>query len=105
MDELLKFNPASRGVLPSTSDIEDPEMIAIAREVFKETGLKLTEGPYCYYMLPNFESPADIQIMHDMGAATVGASTLPEQAACYLTGMRRVIVSSATSPSAGMSSE
>ena len=42
--------------------------------------------------------------MHDLGAATVGASTLPEQIACYLSGMRRVIVSSATSPSSGMSS-
>lgn len=43
--------------------------------------------------------------MHGLGAATVGASTLPEQLACYLTGMRRVIISSATSPSSGMSSE
>lgn len=42
--------------------------------------------------------------MHDLGAATVGASTLPEQIACYLSGMRRIIVSSATSPSSGMSS-
>ena len=43
--------------------------------------------------------------MSHLGAATVGASTLPEQIATYLTGMRRVIISSATSPSAGMSSE
>jgi hypothetical protein len=43
--------------------------------------------------------------MHGLGSATVGASTLPEQIACLMTGMRRVIISSATSPSAGMSSE
>jgi purine nucleoside phosphorylase len=43
--------------------------------------------------------------MHDLGAATVGASTLPEQIACYLSGMRRIIISSATSPSSGMSNE
>lgn len=43
--------------------------------------------------------------MHDLGAATVGASTLPEQIAAYLSGMRRIILSSASSPSAGMSSE
>jgi purine nucleoside phosphorylase len=55
--------------------------------------------------LPNYESKADIQIMHDNGSATVGASTVPEQIAAYMTGMRRVIISSATSPSAGMSSE
>ncbi len=43
--------------------------------------------------------------MYELGATTVGASTLPEQLACYLTGMRSVIISSATSPSSGMSSE
>lgn len=43
--------------------------------------------------------------MHDLGAATVGASTLPEQMASYLSGMRRIIISSATSPSSGMSNE
>lgn len=43
--------------------------------------------------------------MHGLGSATVGASTLPEQVACYMAGMRRVVISSATSPSAGMSAE
>ena len=43
--------------------------------------------------------------MYGLGSATVGASTLPEQIACFMTGMRRVIISSATSPSSGMSSE
>ncbi len=80
-------------------------MVDLAREAIKEAQIKLTEGPYCYFALPNYEAPAEIQIMHDLGAATVGASTLPEQIACFMTGMRRVIISSATSPSAGMSSE
>jgi len=96
------FNEA--GVL-SSSVLYDKEMVDIARQAIIEAGVKLTEGPYCYFALPNYESPAEIQIMHDLGAATVGASTLPEQIACYMTGMRRVIISSATSPSAGMSSE
>ena len=43
--------------------------------------------------------------MHDLGAVTVGASTVPEQIASYLSGMRRIVISSATSPSSGMSSE
>ncbi len=43
--------------------------------------------------------------MHDLGAATVGASTMPEQIASYLTGMRRIAFSSATSPSSGMTRE
>ena len=43
--------------------------------------------------------------MHDHGAATVGASTVPEQIATYISGMKRIVVSSATSPSSGMSLE
>jgi len=53
-------------------------MIDLTRESFIEAGLRLTEGFYCYFALPNFESPSEIQNMHDLGAATVGASTLPE---------------------------
>ncbi len=62
----------------STSELYDQEMIELAREAFVDAGLKLTEGFYCYFALPNYENPAEIQIMHDLGAATVGASTLPE---------------------------
>lgn len=77
-DQKFHFNKDGRKNLNSYSELHDQEMINLAREVFVETGLKLTEGPYCYYALPNYESPADIQIMHDLGAASVGASTLPE---------------------------
>ena len=65
------------GVL-SSSVLYDQEMVDIARQAILDAGVKLTEGPYCYFALPNYESPAEIQIMHDLGAATVGASTLPE---------------------------
>jgi purine-nucleoside phosphorylase len=73
-DEQL-FN--GHGLL-STSQIYDKQMVDLTREAFVESGVKLTEGPYCYFALPNYESPAEIQIMHGLGAATVGASTLPE---------------------------
>ncbi|CDW84928.1 purine nucleoside phosphorylase [Stylonychia lemnae] len=105
LDNLLRHNKDISSDIFSSSQIYDQEMINLTREAFTEAGLKLTEGHYCYFALPNYESPSEIQIMHDLGAATVGASTLPEQIACYLTGMRRVIISSATSPSSGMSSQ
>jgi purine-nucleoside phosphorylase len=76
-----------------------------ARQAFKDVGVKLTEGHYSYFALPNYETPSDIQIQYNLGAATVGASTLPEHIPCYLTGMRRIILSTATSPSAGMVTE
>lgn len=77
-------------------------MLNIARESFKEAQLSFFEGPYCYFAAPNYEAPAEIQIMYELGATTVGASTLPEQIACFMTGMRSVILSAATAPSSGM---
>ncbi len=63
------------------------------------------EGPYCYFSAPNYESAAEIQIMYSLGAKTVGASTLPEQIACHMNGMHSVMISSATAPASGISSE
>ncbi|TNV83810.1 hypothetical protein FGO68_gene11754 [Halteria grandinella] len=101
----LDYQLFNKGGLKSSNEIQDHELINLTRQSFLDTGVKLTEGPYCYFALPNYESPAEIQIMHGLGSATVGASTLPEQVACYMAGMRRVVISSATSPSAGMSAE
>lgn len=105
LDQGFRYNQEIPHEIFSSSSIYDEEMIELTRQSFVEAGLKLTEGHYCYFALPNYESPSEIQIMHDLGAATVGASTLPEQIACYLSGMRRIVISSATSPSAGMSSQ
>lgn len=46
--------------LLSSSVLYDKEMIDLTREAFIEAGVKLTEGPYCYFALPNYESPAEI---------------------------------------------
>lgn len=51
------FNKA--GVITS-SNLYDSQLIELTREAFKEAGVKLTEGPYCYFALPNYESPAEI---------------------------------------------
>jgi len=44
----------------SSSHLYDQEMVDIARQAIIESGVKLTEGPYCYFALPNYESPAEI---------------------------------------------
>ena len=78
LDPNLRFNDQIQSEFFHGDKIYDEELITLARESFVEAGLKLTEGHYSYFALPNYESPAEIQIMHDLGAATVGASTLPE---------------------------
>ena len=78
LDSRFRLNPDIKEGHFSMSDIYDQEMIQIARDTFLKVGIPLVEGHYCYFALPNYESPAEIQVMHGMGAATVGASTLPE---------------------------
>lgn len=51
------FNKAG---LITSSNLYDRQLIDLTREAFKEAGVKLTEGPYCYFALPNYESPAEI---------------------------------------------
>jgi purine nucleoside phosphorylase len=43
--------------------------------------------------------------MYSLGAKTVGASTLPEQVACYMAGMHSVMISSATAAAVGITAE
>jgi purine-nucleoside phosphorylase len=62
-DPLFRFNKDIRdvhGKLNSTSDLYDPELLDIARQVFIEKELNLVEGFYCYFPLPNYETPAEI---------------------------------------------
>lgn len=78
LDQSFRHNKDINDKKFNGNGIYDKEMVDLTRESFIEAGLRLTEGHYCYFALPNFESPSEIQIMHDLGAATVGASTLPE---------------------------
>ncbi len=61
-DGILSFDEQlfnGHGII-NTSDMYDKQMIDLTREAFIETGLKLTEGPYCYFSSPNYETPAEI---------------------------------------------
>jgi purine-nucleoside phosphorylase len=80
-------------------------MISLGRLAFQDANVELFEGSYCYLVLPNYESVADIQRLQDIGGITVGASTVPEQLACYFTGMRRVVFSCGVNPASGMSND
>ena len=50
----------------------------ISRDVAKELGLKLREGIYTWTIGPTYETPAEINMIRELGGDAVGMSTLPE---------------------------
>lgn len=71
---LASFGPR----FPDMSQTYDRQLMALARQVAKEEGLRLQEGVYVCLGGPNFETPADLRFLRAVGADAVGMSTVPE---------------------------
>jgi purine-nucleoside phosphorylase len=53
-------------------------------------------GSYAFVLGPNYETPAEIAALRELGAAVVGMSTAPEVARCRELGLRALVVSCVT---------
>jgi len=68
-------------VLPPKLVPEQPfseRLTVIAKNVANDLKIELHEGIYCWTTGPSFETHAEVQIIHDLGADVVGMSTVPE---------------------------
>ena len=65
----------------------------------------LHEGVYAWAFGPQFETPAEIRMMAQLGADVVGMSTVPETIIARHAGMRVLALSLITNMGAGLSSE
>lgn len=68
-------------VLPPKLVPEQPfseQLTAIAKNVAFNLKITVHQGIYCWTTGPSFETHAEVQIIHDMGADVVGMSTVPE---------------------------
>jgi len=83
--------------------VHSREMIELAKQCAREVGLgELVEGPYGYFTMPAYETPAEVQMMKQLGVATVGGSTIPEQMAFYSLGNDCLAFSAVACPAAGI---
>lgn len=63
---------------PDMSKAYSPELIAMAKEIATEKGIRVVEGVYLGTQGPTFETPAEYVMFHRMGGDAVGMSTVPE---------------------------
>ena len=63
---------------PDMTQVYDPELRAVARQVAVEAKIPLKEGIYASLAGPSFETPAELRYLHLIGADAVGMSTAPE---------------------------
>jgi len=69
-------------------DAYDPALRAAALRIARERGVALHEGVYAWMHGPQFETPAEIRMLQQLGAHAVGMSTVPETIVARQHGMR-----------------
>ena len=73
---------------PDLSNVYDPELRALAREVAADQRVTLREGVYVAVAGPNLETRAEYRFLRAIGADVVGMSTVPEVVVAIHGGMR-----------------
>lgn len=92
---------------PRFYDQTDPYDMALVEKVIqigRDAGATMQRGTYVFVPGPRYESRADIQLLHQLGADVVGMSTVPEVLALKRRGIEKIIgISSITNMGAGIS--
>jgi purine-nucleoside phosphorylase len=87
---------------PPLNDAYDSGIRAIAHQVARDEGFTLREGIYGWMLGPAYETPAEIRMLHRVGATLVGMSTVPEIIALRHLGVTCAAFSLVTNLAAGM---
>lgn len=84
------------GRFPDMTFPYDPDLCQLARDVATEQGQSIQEGVYAFVSGPNFETPAEIRLLHKLGIDAVGMSTVPTVIVARHAKMRVLGISSIT---------
>lgn len=84
------------------SNMYDKDLIALAEEEAKGTGLTFHKGNYFFMQGPQFETPAEVRAIRMLGGDTVGMSTVTEALTAAHCGMPVLGFSVVTNMGAGI---
>jgi purine-nucleoside phosphorylase len=87
---------------PDLSTAYDKKFRELTLAEGRRLGLNLGEGVYAALAGPNYETPAEIRYLRNIGADLVGMSTVPEVIAARHSGIRVLGISCVTNAAAGI---
>lgn len=73
---------------PDMHEAYDLGLIATAKEIAREKGIRVVEGVYVGVQGPTFETPAEYKMYHRLGGDAVGMSTVPEVIVAHHCGIK-----------------
>lgn len=90
---------------PDMTKVYDEDLSDAIREASREEEILLHEGVYCQLTGPQFETPAEIQMLRAIGGSTAGMSTAVEAVAARHMGVRVAGISCISNLAAGITGE
>jgi purine-nucleoside phosphorylase len=89
----------------SESPCLDEHLSSLIATAAKSLDIPLKRGTYCYLRGPSYETKAEIEMLHRLGADAVGMSTVPEIVTAAAAGMRVAAISLISNLAAGLGGE
>ena len=83
--------------------VHDPSLRADARAAAEMLGLPVRDGVLGVMLGPSYETPAEIRMLHTVGAHIVGMSSVPEALALAQLGVPTLVLALVTNLAAGLS--
>ena len=87
------------------NDAYSPNRRSLAKAAASELGIDLKEGIYLSGHGPEYETPAEIQMMKRLGVSAVGMSTVPEVIVARQLGIPVLAIATITNKGAGLSNQ
>ncbi len=87
------------------SNAYDPELRKHLQLAAKSQKINLKTGIYAAMSGPNYETPAEVRMLRNLGADAVGMSTVPEVLFSVAAGIKVAAISCITNKAAGLSTE
>ena len=87
---------------PDMTEAYDKELSGILEECFQQQALRVSRGVYCGVAGPNYETPAEVRYLRQIGGHAVGMSTVAETIAGRHRGLRVCGVACITNLAAGL---